>query len=48
MTYAKNMGKNLTSKYGQKLLNSAKKLTTDATKTASKRLMQKQQKQLAI
>ena len=35
------MGKNLSSKYGQKLLDSAKKLTTDAIKTASKRAIQK-------
>ena len=37
MSFAKNMGKNLSSKYGQKNLESAKKLTTDAIKTASKR-----------
>ena len=35
------MGKNLRSKYGQKLLDSAKKSTTDAIKTASKRAIQK-------
>ena len=36
------MGKNLSSKYGQKLLDSAaKKKTTDAIKTASKRVIQK-------
>ena len=35
------MGKNLSSKYGQKLLDSAKKSTTDAIKTASKRAIQK-------
>ena len=38
---AKNMGKHLSSKYGQKLLDSSKKSTTDATKTASKRAIQK-------
>ena len=32
----KNMGKNLSNKYGQKFLNSAKTSTTDAIKTASK------------
>ena len=32
----KSMGKNLSSKYGKKLLDSAKKWTTDAIKTASK------------
>ena len=31
------MGKNLSNKYSQKLLNRAKKFTTDAIKTASKR-----------
>ena len=37
LSFAKNKGKSLGSKYGQKLLQSAKKLTTDAIKTASKR-----------
>ena len=35
------MGKSLSSKYGQKLLDSAKKSATDAIKTASKRAIQK-------
>ena len=35
------MGKGLSNKYGQKLLDSAKKSTTDAIKTASKRAIQK-------
>ena len=35
------MGKNLSNKYGQKLLYSAKKSTTDAIKTVSKRAIQK-------
>ena len=35
LSFAKNMGKNLSNKYSQKLLDSAKKSTTDAT--ASKR-----------
>ena len=35
------MGKNLSNKRGQKLLDSAKKSTTDAIKTASKRAIQK-------
>ena len=34
-------GKNLSNKYGQKLLDSARKSTTDAIKTASKRAIQK-------
>ena len=39
-SFAKNMGKDLSNKYGQKLLNSAKKSTTDVIKTASKRAIQ--------
>ena len=39
-SFAKNMGKILSNKYGQKLLDSAKKYTTDAIKTASKRAIQ--------
>ena len=35
------MGKILSNKYGQKLLDSAKKSTTDAIKTAAKRAIQK-------
>ena len=35
------MGKNLSNKYAQKLLDSAKKSTTNAIKTASKRAIQK-------
>ena len=41
LSFAKNMGKSLSNKYGQKLLDSAKKFTTDAIKTASKRAIQK-------
>ena len=41
LSFAKNMGKNLSNKYSQKLLNTAKKSTTDAIKTASKRAIQK-------
>ena len=41
LSFAKNIGKNLSNKYGQKLLHSAKKSTTDAIKTASKRAIQK-------
>ena len=41
LSFAKNMGKNLSNKYGQKLLDSAKKSTTDAIKTASKIAIQK-------
>ena len=35
------MGKSLSNKYGQKLLDSIKKSTTDAIRTASKRAIQK-------
>ena len=48
LSFAKNMGKSLSNKYGQKLLDSAKKSTTDAIKTASKRAIQKKQKQPVI
>ena len=41
LSFPKNMGKHLSSKYGQKLLDSAKKSTTDVIKTASKRAIQK-------
>ena len=41
LSFAKDMGKNLSTKYGQKLLDSTKKSTTDAIKTASRRAIQK-------
>ena len=41
LSFAKNIGKNLSNKYSQKLINTAKKSTTDAVKTASKRAIQK-------
>ena len=41
LSFAKNMGKLLSNKYGQKLVDSAKKYTADAIKTASKRAIQK-------
>ena len=41
LSFAKNMGKGLSNKYDQKRLHSAKKSTTDAMKTASKRAIQK-------
>ena len=40
LSFAKNMGKRLSNKYGQKLFDSAKKSPTDAIKTASKRAIQ--------
>ena len=41
MSFAENMGTYLSNKYGETLLDSAKKSTTDAIKTASKRAIQK-------
>ena len=41
LSFAENMGKCLSNKYGQKLLDSAIKSTTDAMKTASKKENQK-------
>ena len=41
LSFAKNMGKSLDNKYGQKFFDSAKKSTTDAIKTASKRAILK-------
>ena len=41
MSFAKNIGTYLSNKYNQKLLDTAKKSTTEATKTASKRAIQK-------
>ena len=41
LSFAKNMGKSLSNKYGQKLLDSTKRSATDAIKTTSKRVIQK-------
>ena len=41
LPFAKNKSTSLSNKYGQKLLDSSKKSTTDAIKTASKRAIQK-------
>ena len=41
LSFAKNMGKNLSNTYGQKPLDSAKKYTADSIKTASTRATQK-------
>ena len=41
LSFAKNMGKNLSNKYGQKLLDNAKESTKDAIKTASIRAIEK-------
>ena len=39
--FTKNIGKNLSNKYSQNIIDTAKKSTTDAIKTASKRAIQK-------
>ena len=41
LSFAKNMGKNLSNKHGQKLFDTAKKSTKDAIKIASKKVVQK-------
>ena len=41
MSFAKNIGKNLSNKYSQKRLDSAKQSTADVIKTVSKRAIQK-------
>ena len=41
LSFAKNIGRNLNNKYGQKLVDSAKKSATDAFKIAIKRTIQK-------
>ena len=41
LSFAKHLGKNVSNKYDQKLLDSAKKSTTNTIKTASKRAIQK-------
>ena len=46
--HATKVAKNLSNKYSQKILDSAEKSTTHAIKTASKRAIQKQQKQQVI
>ena len=44
LSFAKNVGKYLSSKYSQKLFDSAKRYSTNALKTASERSIQKQEK----
>ena len=41
LSFAKNIGRNMSNKYSQKLFDRCKKSTTDAIKTASKRAIQK-------
>ena len=42
LSFPKNIGKNLSNKYSQKLIDAAKNSTTDSIKTPSKRAIQKQ------
>ena len=44
LSFAKNIGKNISSEHSQKLVDSAKKSATDAIRTASKRAIQKKSK----
>ena len=49
LSFAKNIGKNLSNKHGKNLLDSAKKSTTDAIKKVlQKEQFKKQKKQLVI
>ena len=41
LSFARNIGKNLSNKYGQKLIDTAKRSTSDAIKITSKRVVQK-------
>ena len=41
LSFARNIGKNISNKYGQKLADTAKKSATDAIKVASKKEIQK-------
>ena len=41
LSFARNIGKNISNKYGQKVVDTARKSATDAIKTASKRAIQK-------
>ena len=41
LSFAKNIGRNLSNKYGQKLVDTPRKSVTDALKIASKRAVQK-------
>ena len=41
LSFSESIGKNLSNKYGQKLVDTAKKSATDVLKTGSKRAIQK-------
>ena len=44
LTFDKNIGKNISNRYNQKLVDTAKESATDTIKTASKRIIQKSAK----
>ena len=44
LSFAKNIGKNLSNKYSPKIIDTAKKSTTDAIKAASQQAIQKLQR----
>ena len=48
LSFAKNMGKNLSNNYGKKRIDTAKKSTSDIIKQHQKELYKKAQNQLAI
>ena len=48
LSFPKNMGRNLSNKYGHKLIDTGKKSAIDAIKTVSKRAIQKTAGALAI
>ena len=48
LSFAKNIGKNLSNKYSPKIIDTAKKSTKDAIKTASQQAIQKLQRQQVI
>ena len=48
LSFAENIALNLSNKYSQKIIDTAKKSTADSIKTASKRAIKKLQKLLVI
>ena len=48
MSFAKNIGKNLSNKYSQKIIDTTKKSAMNAIKTASEQAIQKLQRQWVI
>ena len=46
LSFAKDRGKNVSNKYGQKLFDSAKKSTADVIRSVSKRAIQKKRQKM--